>query len=65
MLYSAGRYATDDRWNYVGVGGAGGLAGIGDLIDAAPVWEIGLALMVTFLVWYIGRRIRIRGDYLS
>ena len=63
-LYSAGRYATDDRWNYIGVGGAVGLAGIGDLIDAAPAWEIGFALMVTFLVWYIGRRIRIRGDYL-
>ncbi len=63
-LYSAGRYATDDRWNYIAVGGAVALAGIGELIDAAPAWEIGFGLLVVFLVWYTGRRIRIRGDYL-
>ncbi len=64
-LYSVGRYATNDRWSYIGVGGAIAVAAIGDLIDAQPAADIGGAIFILSLVWYIGRRIRIRGDYLT
>ena len=63
-LYSVGRYANNDPWSTYGVGGAIALVGIGELIDAEPAADIGFALLVTFLVWYMGSRIRIRGDYL-
>ncbi len=63
-MYSVGRYATNNRWSYIGLGGAIALSAIGNLIDGAPVTDIGFGFVVLFLVWYIGRRIRIRGDYL-
>ena len=63
-LYSVGRYAANDRWSYIGVGGAAALVVIGELVDSTAAWEIGFACVVLFLVWYIGRFIRVRGDYL-
>lgn len=63
-LYSIGRYATNDKWSYCLVGCAIALAGIGELLNAAPLANIGGALLITFVVWYTGRRIRTRGDYL-
>ncbi|MEN8131807.1 MAG: sensor histidine kinase [Pseudomonadota bacterium] len=63
-LYSAGRYATDDQWNYIGVGGALALSMISFLVDGEPAGNIGFGLVFVFLIWYIGRYIRIRGDYL-
>jgi signal transduction histidine kinase len=46
------------------VGGAIGVVVIGRLIEGAPAADIALTLPVIFGVWYIGRRFRIRGDYL-
>ena len=43
----------------------GKAAHLGELINAEPAGDIGVAFFVLFLVWYIGRRIRIRGDYLT
>ena len=63
-LYSVGLYVTDDRWSYVGLGGAITLASISNLIEGAPAADIAFTLPVGFGVWYIGRRVRIRGDYL-
>jgi signal transduction histidine kinase len=63
-LYSVGRYVTNDRWSYIGVGGAIGVAAISNLIDGAPAADIAFTFVVLFGVWYIGRRVRIRGDYL-
>ena len=63
-LYSVGRYATHDRWRYAGLGAAIAVAVISELIRAGPVVHIGGAFFVLFLVWYMGSRIRIRGDYL-
>ena len=63
-LYSAGRYATNDQWSYYGVGGAIALVGIRAFINPQPAADIGGALLALFVVWYTGRRIRIRGDYL-
>jgi signal transduction histidine kinase len=64
-LYSVGNYVTDDRRSYMGVGGAIAVVMIGNLIDGEPAADIGFAFLVLFVVWYIGRRIRIRGEYLT
>ena len=63
-LYSVGRYTTDDRWSYAAVGTAITVAAISDVVDGGPLSDIGSAFFALFLVWYIGRRIRIRGDYM-
>lgn len=63
-LYSIGRYATDNRWSYFVVGGAVAVVGIRDYFDGETAGDIGLAVVFVFVVWYIGRRVRIRGDYL-
>ena len=64
-VYSVGRYETNDRWSYYGAGGAIAFAVIGDFIDGEPAADIGVALLVLFLLWYVGRRIRFRGEYLT
>ena len=64
-LYGVGRYATSDRWSYASVGAAIAVAAISDVVDEGPVTDIGSAAFVLFLVWYIGNRIRMRGDYLT
>ena len=63
-VYSVGRYATNDRWSYAAVGGAIAVVGISDFFDGETAADIGGAFVVVFLVWYIGRYIRVRGDYL-
>lgn len=63
-LYSIGRYATDDRWSYFVVGGAVTVVGIQDYLDGEAAGAVGVAVVIVFVVWYIGRRVRIRGDYL-
>jgi len=62
-LYSVGRYISNDRSSYYGVGGALTLVAITDLIDAEPAADIGFALFVVSVIWYIGRRIRFRGEH--
>jgi signal transduction histidine kinase len=71
-LYSVGRYAASDRWSYIGLGGAFAVAGLTVLIDevtaetgpgtAERIAEVAFGLFLIFLVWYIGRRIRFRGE---
>jgi signal transduction histidine kinase len=61
-LYSVGRYATDDRWGYIPLGGALVFVTVSSLVDAVTVAEIGFGLVFTFVVWYVGRRLRIRGE---
>ncbi len=64
-LYSVGRYVTDDRRSYMGVSGAIAVVMIANLIDGEPAADIAFAFLVLFVVWYIGRRIRIRGEHLT
>ena len=64
-LYSVGRYVTDARWSAIGLGSAYALNAVGNLIAGSLVTDFGVGFVVLFLVWYIGRRIRIRGDYLG
>ena len=61
-VYSAGRYAENDRWNYIGLGAAAALVGLGEFLDDVVLGELAFGLFVMFLVWYIGRRIRFRGE---
>jgi signal transduction histidine kinase len=61
-LYSVGRYVTDDRWSYAALGGALVLVAISSLVDSVTVAQIGFGLVLTFVVWYLGRRLRIRRE---
>ena len=61
-LYSVGRRASNDRWGYIALGGALAFVTIISLTDAVTVAEIGFGLCFTFVVWYSGRRLRIRGE---
>jgi signal transduction histidine kinase len=61
-LYGVGRHAADDRWSYSALGGALVVVTISSLIDTVTVPLIGFGLVLTFLVWYLGRRLRIRGE---
>ena len=64
-LYAVGRYVDDDRYSYTGVGvGLGSMSiSLADGGESAP--GIGVGLLLVFLPWYVGRRIRIRGEYLQ
>ncbi|AWZ01467.1 sensor histidine kinase LiaS [Rhodobiaceae bacterium] len=64
MLYSVGRYTDNDRWSFIAIGCAVLLSGVGELVKAEPWPVISGALLMPFLVWYTGRRIRTRGDYM-
>ena len=62
-LYSLGRYVSDDRQSYFAVSGALAVVTIESVIDGAPASDLAFAFPVLSGVWYIGRRVRIRGDY--
>jgi signal transduction histidine kinase len=49
-LYSAGRYATNDRW----------VVSLDNLTDPAPWGEAVFGAVVMFVAWYVGRRVRLR-----
>jgi signal transduction histidine kinase len=61
-LYGVGRRVTDDRWSYIGLGGVAALVGLTAFVDEVTAAEIGFGFFVIFLVWYIGRRLRIRAE---
>jgi signal transduction histidine kinase len=61
-LYGVGRHASNDRWAYSALGGALVVVTISSLIDAVTVAQTGFGLFLTFFVWYVGRRLRIRGE---
>ncbi|HJW61965.1 MAG TPA: histidine kinase, partial [Actinomycetes bacterium] len=61
-LYSAGRYATEDRWGQVGVAAAIAVVSIDLLNDPAPWGEAVFGAVVMFVAWYVGRRLRLRSE---
>ena len=63
-LYSVGRYESDDRRSLVALAMALALVALGEVIDGEPLGTIACAVFFTFLPWYVGRRVRIRGQYL-
>ena len=62
-LYSVGRYITNDQVSYNGVGVSLVLAAIHSYVHGETAIGIGFGLVFVYLTWYIGRRFRIRGDY--
>lgn len=60
-LHSVGRYATDDRWSYIGLGAVLALVVVSSVADpSTAAAEMGFGLLLTFVVWHIGRRLRMR-----
>jgi len=64
-LYSVGRYVIDDRWSYAGLLAALVLTAINSFFDGEPASSIGSVFVIVFLIWYVGRYIRVRGSYLT
>jgi signal transduction histidine kinase len=61
-LYGVGRYGADDPWSWAAPGGALMVVTISALVDRVTVPLIGFGLVLVFVVWYLGRRLRIRGE---
>jgi signal transduction histidine kinase len=63
-IYSVGRYCTDHRYSLAAATAALLVSVIGSVIDANQRIDVWPAIVFTALPWYIGRRVRNRGDYL-
>jgi signal transduction histidine kinase len=61
-LYSVGRHASNNRWGYIALGGALAFVTISSLSHGETPAALGFGLCFTFVVWYSGRRLRIRGE---
>ncbi len=64
-LYGVGRYIEKDRTSFLAVGAALILVVADDLIEGEPATVFGLSLVLVFLGWYLGRRIKGRREYLA
>ena len=64
-IYSVGRYTTDPRHSLVALLAAVAVSIVGTVIDASQRVDVLPAVILTGLPWYVGRRIRNRGDYLA
>jgi signal transduction histidine kinase len=64
-LYGVGRYIEEDRASFMAVGAALILVVADDLIEGEPAAVFGLSLVLVFLGWYVGRRIKGRREYLA
>lgn len=63
-LYAVGRYAASDRWSYAGLGAALALATVHSLVEGDSLSDMGFGSVFIFMIWYIGRYLRVRGNYL-
>ncbi|MEO1035907.1 MAG: sensor histidine kinase [Pseudomonadota bacterium] len=63
-LYAAGRYTADSRWSYVGIVVALVAVMLNVLMEGEPVSVLPFAVVFLFLIWYLGRYNRVRGEYL-
>jgi signal transduction histidine kinase len=61
-LYSAGRWATNDRRAHLGVGAAIVVIVLDGLTDPAPWGEAVFGAVVMFVAWYIGLGLRLRKE---
>ncbi len=64
-LYGVGRYIEEQRTSYLAVAAAFLVVIANDLIEREPVSVIGLSLVLVFVAWYVGRRIKGRREYLA
>lgn len=63
--YSVGRYTSDPRHSLVMLLAAGAISLVGTLIDPHQRVDVAPALLLPALPWYLGRRMRNRGDYVA
>ena len=63
--YSVGRYVSDDRKSLAVVATIIVVSLAGTVIDANQRVDVAPALLLSALPWYVGRRVRNRGDYLA
>lgn len=64
-LYGVGRYIVDNRASLLATGAAAFLVAADDMVEGEPVSVIALSLAVVFFWWYLGRRMRGRGERLA
>ncbi len=62
-LYAVGRYVRETRISLAALAVALVIVAFGQMVDGDSLPEIATAVVVTTLPWYVGRRVRIRGDY--
>jgi signal transduction histidine kinase len=62
--YSVGRYADNNRNSVATVAAIVAVSIIGTIVDANQRIDVAPAVVFAVLPWYVGRRIRERGDYL-
>ncbi len=63
-LYSLGCYEPKDKRSFLGAGAAVALLAVEGLLLSAPGSRDFTSLVLALLIWYVGRRIRFRGNYL-
>ncbi len=62
-LYSVGRYVEDDRWSYLGLGGALAVMAVTTLTSGDDLLaNLAFGMVFLFGTWYVGRRVRFRGE---
>lgn len=64
-VYAVGRYTTDLRHSLVAVGAVMALSILGTIIDTNQRVDVVPAVVLAWVPWYVGRRVRNRGDYLA
>lgn len=63
--YSVGRYVEDSRQSVSVVAGITVVSLLATLIDATQRVDIAPAILLAWVPWYVGQRLRNRGDYLA
>jgi signal transduction histidine kinase len=63
-LYSLGRYADDDRASLIGMLAALAFVAFKLVVPGPPGVDGVIAASLVMLLWYVGRRLRFRGEYL-
>jgi signal transduction histidine kinase len=63
-LYSLGRYNENTGLGHAGLGAALVLVAVEEFFVSQPSGDSIFSIVVVFVVWYVGRRVRIRGEYL-
>ena len=64
-IYAVGRYTTDHRHSLATLVAVIAVSILGTIIDTNQRIDIAPAVILAGLPWYLGRRIRNRGDYLA
>ena len=61
-MYGLGRYGTADRWGHVGADAALVVLVLDGATGGDPWGEVAFGAVVVFVVWYVGRRLRLRSE---